>query len=213
MRSTAKWAALVALVISALALNACELNESCDPTLDPGCIPVDPDAGDATLDGADGAGELMTYHYALILDQEPPTTGGVDLDAVSLIQKGGRTHYASDFHECIFGPGIENVETTRDCNQALGPPNNAAGECTADDTFYVNLGGLGGSIVVSFGDLEEIQEGDVIRVYECGRRDDYYSVRVGVGTSVSDPNFIECVSRASGVSECTVPALPQIPIN
>lgn len=98
-------------------------------------------------------------------------------------------------------------------DMAIGPPNNEQGQCTADDSYYVSLGGLGGSLVVSFANLEAIEPGDMIKVYECGDGvEDAYQIHVGVGTSVNDPQWIVCGQYGS-VAECTVPELPDIPVN
>jgi hypothetical protein len=197
---------LLMMALAGLVLGGCPLDEN-----NGGSGGDAGDAGDVLPDGDTDADQFRPYRYVLILDQESIDTGGIELDAVALIQ-GGETYYADDWHECIQGPGIENVTTTRDCNMALGSPNNEAGECESDDTFYVNLGGLGGSIIVSFDAEREIETGDAIRVYECGRVADDYKVDVGVGTSVTDPDWVRCLEDGSGVAECTVPELPPVPV-
>jgi hypothetical protein len=209
-----KWIAVLAILFVAFGMGACELEEECDPATDPDCQVADAGGDTGGTDAGGDVQQFQTYNYVLVMDLEDPDTAGVDLDAIALIA-GGSTFYADDWHECILGPGIEaaGVTTTVDCNQALGPPNNQAGECTGSDTFYVNLGGTGGSIVVSFDGLREIATGNQVRVYDCGRVPDEYSIRVGVGTQVSDPDWVTCTPSASGVGECTVPNLPPVPIN
>jgi hypothetical protein len=162
-------------------------------------------------------GPYLPYRYVLILDRESPDTAGMDLDAVALLS-GGSTFYADDVHQYVGASGLEatHVETFNDPVQALGPPNNEQGECTpGSDTFYVNLGGAGGFIVVSFADGREILTGDIIRVYECGlpSEADVYDVMIGTETSASDPHWVACALNTSGVTECIVPELPLIPEN
>lgn len=188
-RRLTRYLALLALLGSTMGADSCLGKQSSTPDATP----------------ADAA-SANTYTYVLIEDLEDDTTVGVDLDAVALMH-GGTTYYADEWHEYITGPGIDSSNNT-DCSQALGPPDNAAGECTSGDSFFVNLGGLGGSVVVSFDGRRELNTGDEIRVWDCGPVPDEYRISVGVGSSVTDPNWVLCASVASGVSACTVPALP-----
>ena len=189
IRHLPRYLALLALLGSTMGADNCGGKQSSPPDATP-------------ADAASG----NIYTYVLIEDLESVDTVGVDLDAVALIHNGS-TYYADEWHEYIQGPGIETSNHT-DCGQALGPPDNEMGECTAADSFFVNLGGLGGSVVVSFDARRELVQGDTIRVYDCGLVSDVYRVSVGVGSSVTDPNWVLCANDASGLAECTIPALP-----
>jgi hypothetical protein len=189
---------LAAAALLVGALPGCPLDEECDPDTDPDCVADAPDAG---------SGETRPYQFVLVEDLEEAGTLGVELDAVALI-KGGTTIYADQAQECILGEGTTDKN---DCNRALGPPDNATGQCTPSDDFYVNLGGTGGSLVVSFNGLTEINTGDQIRVYDCGFVPDEYRILVGTETSATAGNWVVCTPSASGIGECTVPDLPPVP--
>ena len=208
--------AVVFAIAMSMSLLSCEVEEACDPETDPDCE-ANADGG-TQQDGStnmDGSAQSLSYAYVLIEDNESTSTTGIELDAVELI-KGSQSFYATSVEACSQGPGISGSSNT-DCNQALGSPESSSDECTSSDSFFVNLGGQGGSIVVSFEGLTEVETGDTIRVYECGSSSsgnyDEYTVKVGVSTSASDSNFVTCGSIGNGTSECTVPSLPIVPVN
>ena len=70
-------------------------------------------------------------------------------------------------------------------------------------------------LIVSFGVLEEIEEGDTLTVYECGRAEDpgaadeSYDVFVGVSTEPT-ASWVRCM-EVEGTQSCDVPRLPPIP--
>jgi hypothetical protein len=222
------WLAVLCASVAMYGLAGCELQEACDPEVTD-CETPEGDTGGEADAGEPDAGpqpEYQTYHYVLIDDLEDPGTSsrthtsGVDIFGVQLVA-GGSTTNASQIHDCNFGTGDNG--NARDCNQALGAP---VGDCDSTtsnnpdfDADYVALGGLGGYLIVSFGSLEEIEEGDEIIVHECGQAqnsgatEEFYDYSVGVATDASDPNWLRICSRASGVSTCRVPSLPQVELN
>jgi hypothetical protein len=167
-------------------------------------------------DGAPDVGQTRSYHYVLIEDRVDPAIGlaaatcGVDIDAVVLETAGG-TFAISQVHE--FGAGSCEPGGNPDANRALGEPEGDCGESTEG---LVPLGGEGGYLIASFGALQEIRAGDTITVHACAEIaedvDERFRVFVGVGTTVSDPNWIVIADDASGTTSATVPALPAIPV-
>ena len=207
-----------AALILGMAVTGCEMTETCDPNTDPDCVVED--AGNTTTDTGtqvDQGQQGQSYHYVLIedrtTDERPDQTGGADIAGVELV-KSGSSFFASQVHWCEFG-NFDNSDA-EDCNQALGAPASGQGECnpSASVPDFVSLGGVGGQLIVSFGNLEEIVEGARIFVYECGRQqnpsavDEPFDMRVGVATQPSDPNWLPCISNGTGIVDCTVPALP-----
>jgi hypothetical protein len=202
-------AVLCALMVGAAGCGG----DKCDTATDPACGEDGPpgpvsETGEDTDTEVPGPPENAPYLYTLIVDESPGSTSGIDLDAIALVQGGVET-FATEVLDCRFGPG-EGLTTNLDCDQALGAPDNVDGMCDGSDDFYVNLGGVGGTLVVAFDGLE-IAEGDIVRVYECGGEPDPYSVRIGTTSTVTAMGWVECVTFAEGVTECTVPELPDVP--
>jgi hypothetical protein len=224
MKGSYRLLAVFCVAMAGAYLSACQLSESCDPNTDPNCV-VDggTDAGaDTTVDtSTDEGGGFQTYHYVLIQDLENPNTSspthtaGVDIDAVGLTKNGAAEIYAAQVHECNFGPG-DNAHATN-CNLALGAPQNGCSPTGTPD--YVSLGGDGGYIIVSFTNLAEIDTGNTLRVYECGSQQnpgataEHFDASVGVATTLNDPHWVACITNGTGIAECTVPNLPQVPNN
>lgn len=163
--------------------------------------------------------EFLDYYYVLVRDGEDSLpneygTNGVDIDGIALIHEG-TFNYADRVEAIGFGTG--ETEFT-DQNQVLGEPEGgASGICEITDAHFVSLGGSGGTggyVIVSFstdsGDLQEIVDGDLVRVFECGETVETYDTFIGIGTSISDPNWHSCGGSMTGVQECTVSGLPQI---
>lgn len=221
MRVRIEWMAVVAVALFGLVLTTgCELSESCDPATDPNC-----EVADAGTDGTttpDGSSQYQSYYYVLVRDledSEPNSygTNGSEIDGIALFH-GGSANYADYVNAIGFGTGETDYT---DQNQVLGAPEGGDDRiCDTDNPHFVSLGGTGGTggyVIVSFftsvGDLQEIVNGDTVRIYECGDTVEEYNAFVGVGTSVSDPNWHPCGGRMSGIGECTVSSLPQVPIN
>ncbi len=158
------------------------------------------------------------YRYVMIVDQEDPgtssasSTAGADIDAVELVS-GGSVSDATQIENCWFGDGDNSAATN--CSDALGAPDNG---CSPDAPDFVSLGGSGGILVVSFGPDTEIFAGDVIIIYECGRdqnpgaTDEHYDVWVGVSSGLDEPDYVQCMADGTGIAQCTVPTLPQVPV-
>lgn len=167
-----------------------------------------------------GTHEYLIFYYVLVRDLEDSEpsdygTNGVEIDGIALIHDG-TVNYADQVEAIGFGSGETNYT---DQNQVLGVPEGGTdGICETGDAHFVSLGGSGGTggyVIVSFftdgGDAQEIVDGDLVRVFECGDTVENYDAFIGVGTSISDPNWHSCGDMMSGVAECTVSGLPEIP--
>ncbi|MDF1566360.1 MAG: hypothetical protein P1V51_25235 [Deltaproteobacteria bacterium] len=106
--------------------------------------------------------------------------------------------YADQWGEVAFGPGQDGA--CSDANAALG----------VEDGSAVCLGGEGGYLIVSFAGVDCIAEGDLIQTFELGTEAEPYDLLVGPTASATDVNWVACASGASGPTQCTVPALPQL---
>lgn len=206
------------LALAALQLGAgCELEQGeCDPTTDPNCVVP---SGDGSTDSDGLPPKFAPYVYVLVQDLEERDRGGgragADIVAVEL-RSGGASSYASQVHDCEFG-GLDN-SLAQNCNVVQGVPLPDEQSCLSDPTpaqvDFVSLGGVGGSMVVSFGLLKEIQQGDQLVVYACdGVVSEHYNALVGTSSDPNDPNWRPCISNGTGISSCTVPVLPGVPVN
>ena len=168
-------------------------------------------AGGAGTGGVGGSGGAagLPYLYVLVQDHTTaaePGMDGLDVDAIEVV-RGGQSYAATELLECAFGTG-DNAEAN-DCNQALGA---AGGNCSAQPAEHVSLGGDGGYLLLGFSNLGAIEAGDHVIVHECDATDDGpYDVFVGVGATVSDPNWVVCAQTATGTTDCVVPTLPVVP--
>ena len=128
----------------------------------------------------------LVYAAVLIEDFSLPEPGdeapGVDIDAICIDRDGEElcAENAEDFD--ILG----NDNNFTDVRLALGPPDSG---CEAEN--FVSLGGMGGYIVVSFGEMS-IESGDEIVVFELGPSlcpeqsewvDDEYDVSLSVSVT------------------------------
>ena len=236
--STLLYACLLPQIL--LLTTGCELSDTCDPTFTVCTEPVadfdgiedytlnttedisesdDVDSSTADLSEEEDSGETaLSYHYVMIEDLQTsdspsaPMTAGVDIFGIQL-EKDGTLFNASRIHTCEFGDGDNSF--ARDCSKALGIP---VPSCESPGTEgavadYVSLGGIGGRLIVSFGDFEEIAEGDLIRVYECGLNLDpetvveFYTTSIGSSSDASSDSWISCLPEGTGETECPVPML------
>ena len=103
--------------------------------------------------------------------------------------------------------GLEG-EVTRDALLGLFWPERAADR--ARHALSQALYDLRKDLGVSWADTE----GDLIRTYECGPQgpSEPYDVMIGTAATIEDQNWVRCAFAASGVSECIVPPLPEIPV-
>jgi hypothetical protein len=178
---------------------------------------IDADLTDGSTLEPDTATSLP-YRYVLILDQENPQTSsaahtsGVDLYGAQLT-KYGNTFDATAVESCGFGGG-DNATAT-DCSQAVGPPDDACDPFVSEPSF-VSLGGEYGFIILSFGETEPIEQGDLIVVDACGctadpgMREENYDIYIGVSADRSDPHWVECARSVFCVAVCEVPELPSV---
>lgn len=196
MKSAMRHLAPVAFVALALTAPGCELIEASE---------------------AD-AGPSQSYYYVLISDQEESAanaygTNGCEIDGVELIS-GAASNYADAVEFISFGEGDTSFQ---DASQVLGFPE---GTCDNADGNFISMGGNGGPgghLIVSFhtaaAEVQEIVNGDRVRVHECGDTVELYNTYIGVSASIADPNWHLCGQNMSGVAECTVSDLPQVPVN
>ena len=142
--------------------------------------------------------EFLDYRYARIDDMTPRTGSGApgaDIDAVELRGPNGPKNYATSIVDSDILLGDQNDNDMMDAEEALFAPDN---DCEVDEKF-VALGGIGGFIVVEFGD-SIIEVGDSIVVYEvgesCGYDNDPLSLSVSV-TNMRDGAW-EAIGQADG---------------
>lgn len=220
MKGSYRWLAVLSVVLMGWGLSACELNETCDPATDPDCIPADTGADQTTDTGTDQGGQFQTYHYVLVQDRDQNASGdrpGADIDAVEL-DKGGSPVYLSQVHES--GRGDETPSgANADFNNAIGSPDADCGPGTTDPSDwdpngFVSLGGDGGYFIGSFSGLAEIEAGDELTVYACaGELSEEWDLRVGLATTLNDPNWFMVIDGGVSRLSVNIPNLPQVPRN
>lgn len=162
-----------------------------------------------------GSTPALKYYFVRINDQSTNsgTNPGADIDAVSITKANtGERVYANRIED--YGPvnlqdisGVSVIaENILGEPTAFGIPFDPANagsdlECSLDDENYVTLGGVGGYIIVSFGDAH-IENGDTITVYEIGNCNDQgvadpIEVQVSVSAGVDDV-WVTVFSAAAG---------------
>jgi hypothetical protein len=147
MRHLCLWAALAAPV-----LGSCEyVCPSCDEC-------------DADTDTPDEL-EYLDYRYVRIddlSDDERYGTPGAEIDAVELRGSSGSPKgYGVNVVDYV--PVNEDINEHMDSMEAIGAPSL---ECY-EDRGFVNLGGIGGYLILDFG-THIIEDNDTIIVYEVG---------------------------------------------
>ena len=140
----------------------------------------------------------LFYRYARIDDMTPRTgrgAPGVDLDAVELRGPNGPKSYATDVVDSEILLGDHDDNDMMDAEEALGAPDN---DCEVDEKF-VALGGIGGFIVVQFGE-NIIEVGDSIVVYEVGESCAYDNDPLALSVSVTNERYgvWEAIGQADG---------------
>lgn len=178
----------------------CGWGESCQGGWCRGCAVTCDEAGSCGAGEfcAQGCGCQPRASYVLIEDlyagSLAGSSPGTDLDAVGLTSQGGSEIYASR----VEGAQIPTAGNSfADPRAALGPPDAA---CRVQG--FVSLGGAaaGGYVIVSFGEATRrraLQEGDLLTIYEVGRRgcpestyqDEPYRVSVSASTDLA--TFVE----------------------
>ena len=206
------WIALLCLCLLWLVGGGCELEGEDNDVEQTG--PADTySAPDAV---ADTNVVYLSYRYARIddlSDDEREGTPGAEIDAVELRGANGSPKgYAVNVFDYV--PVNEDINEHMDPTEALGPPNP---ECR-DDQGFVALGGIGGHLIIDFGE-HIIEEGDVIVVYEVGgcRVDDgpvLIEDPFGVWISPdanNDTLWVTLGAFDGGVSSVQIGSLPQVP--
>ncbi|MFT6629123.1 MAG: hypothetical protein ACJA1R_002397, partial [Flavobacteriales bacterium] len=189
---------IIALALTTLVWG-CELEETCDPLLDPNCVLGGADVGssdagvdvgtDAVADieecpGGCGDGECIEgacgYRYIVIQDSSLELNAphpGSDIDAIEL-RSAGESYFAASPTDWFIDSGFSNDAS--EPSQVAGPPElpGEPFECDVDvdPEHWTSL--ASGYLVVEFG--RPIRPGDQIVVYECPGRTDTYEVLVGL---------------------------------
>lgn len=190
-----------------LSMTACEVDGDGDAETS-GTTNTTTDTSGSTSGGTDTTVVAANYYFVRVVDRSTNITGsnpGADLDAISITKKStGERNYVTRVEEYLpvneadiaaasFVP--ENIVGEP---EAFGIPFNPANagpdkDCDLADANFVALGGVGGSIIVSFGDAH-VENGDVVTVYEIGGCN---------GEGKTDPIRVEAsvASKVDGVWE------------
>jgi len=170
----------------------------------------------------------LNYYFVRVNDQSTNTgpNPGADLDAISITKSGtGRRAYVTrvEDYKPVNESDISGVSIIADNilgePTAFGTPFDPAKAgsdqpCDLGDENFVALGGVGGHIIVSFGD-DHVENGDVVTVYEIGNcngegKADPVEVQVSVSSNV-DGNWITLFNAAAGpVMSGTASGLPAV---
>lgn len=220
----AQLASLLTLAAVCLVFGGCELEETCDPTLDPNCAfgGYDAGAGDGSGDGTgDGTGDgsgtepptpcpdgcgagvcednECVYTHVLVQDISAELNGphpGSDIDAIELISNG-QSFFARTPTDFFSDATMTNDAS--DPSQVAGAPELAGTPfaCDVDAATEHWFSLATGFVVVDFG--RPIREGDQIVVYECPGRVDEYDVSLGSTARFDEGTFTTVLEAASGV--------------
>ena len=208
---------IVSMFLLGFTMAACELEETCDPNLDPTCV-VDAGTPDATTDVTDETPQFQSYFYVLVEDRDTDPSGdtpGGDVQAVEL-GKGGASYYISTVEDAAFGSSPPEVGADNaNFRNVIGAPEGGC-DLTDDTTYdtFVSLGGEGGYFIGSFGSMEEIVAGNTITVHTCiGPASEFWDAFVGVATDPGASTWVQVIDDGRGTTSGTVPVLPEIPRN
>ncbi len=144
----------------------------------------------------------LNYYFVRVndLSTNAGVNPGADIDAIQITKaKTGERAFVSRVEEYVpvNDADISDVSILPDnilgAPTAFGTPFDPAEAgsdktCSLDDEHFVSLGGVGGYIIVSFGDAH-VENGDAVTVYEIGNCN---------GEGVSDPVEVQ-VSVSSNV--------------
>jgi len=171
--------------------------------------------GQVWTEGSELTGPTGPFIYVRIVDAGEPGaasasgTAGADIDGLQLSQDG-RILYATAVQSMQQGSG-EVSEAASVSDAVFGAPQN---DCSPQAPTFLSLGGEGGEVVVSFGSLQPLSEGDLLTVFECGKdqqatsTDDLYDVWVGTEADPNSGTWSRCVTAGTGIESCLVPPLP-----
>jgi hypothetical protein len=202
-----------------LSMTACEVDGDgdADGTTSGTSGTTDTSGSTSGTSGTSGDTSVTTnkYYFVRVNDQSTNTgtNPGADLDAISITKAGtGRRAYVTRVEDYkpvnegdISGVSIipENIIGEPTAFGTPFDPANAGSDksCDLGDENFVALGGVGGHIIVSFGD-DHVENGDTLTVYEIGNCDgegkaDPVEVQVSVSSNV-DGNWITVFTAAAG---------------
>ena len=216
MKMSYRLLTIVSMFLLGFTMAACELEETCDPNIDPNCVV---DTGrDVTADTGTDTPAFQSYFYVLVEDRDTAPSGdtpGADVQAVEL-GKGGGSFYISAVADAAFGSSPPEVGTDNaNFNNVIGAPEGGC-DLSDSDTYdtFVSLGGEGGYFIGSFGSMEEIVAGNSITVHTCiGDDSEFWDAFVGVATDPGASSWVQVINDGRGTITGTVPVLPEIPIN
>jgi len=209
--------ALCSVPAALLIAAGCEIDETCDPELDPNCELTDAggtDTGGGGTDtgggGTDTGGGTTTpdYRYVIIFDDSDQTGQhpGADIDGVELVSATSSfATRVTDFTAPTDANGAPDPQ------QAIGAPNGGTGgahmcDLDSDPEHWYSL--EGGWLVVDLG--ATVQDGDELFVYECsgssGGIDDPYTVVLSTTPRVDDVDNdrVTVLEAASGTSSVII---------
>ncbi len=172
--------------------------------------------------------EPLNYYFVRVndLSTNVGNNPGADIDAISLTkERSGERIYVTRVEEYrpVNEADISGVSILPDnvlgAPTAFGTPFDPANagadkSCDLGDEHFVSLGGVGGYIIVSFGDAH-IENGDTVTVYEIGNCNgkgvsDPVEVQVSVSSNV-DGNWVTVFSGVEGpVMSAVAKDLPEV---
>lgn len=222
--------AVFLVFFSAFAMG-CEVSESTTDatTTDDADANIVGDTLNVDTSGLSDAPVALRYFFLRINDRSTNTEGqnpGADIDAVSIVKSGTEERFYATRVEDYKPNNEADISTVSIIpDNILGPPTafgtpfNPANagpdkDCSLSETHFVSLGGVGGYIIVSFGN-EHVENGDIINVYEIGNcngegQPDPIEVQVSVASHV-DGNWITVFNAAAGpVMSVAVSKLPVV---
>jgi hypothetical protein len=233
------WFLFICLIAAVgLITTACEVDDDADGDggTTSGGTDTNPTTDTDNSTSGTGTTTFQKFYYVKILDASSGAGSqnpGADIDAVRLRKQSGATFFAQNVIE--YKPvGADKISAeSSNTNNVLGEPDsfaavgedfNTAGpnsKCSLKDEYYLGLGGPGGYVVIDFGRNNDVENGDVLTVYEVGNCNgnsggagiaDPVTVQISVGKSI-DENWLTVLNFAAGpVMEGAVSGLPQIPV-
>lgn len=211
-----------------LSMTACEVDGDGDAETTGTTSSGTDTSGSTSGTSGDTSGTTLNYYFVRVNDQSTNTgtNPGADLDAISITKGGsGERAYVTRVEEYkpVNEADISGVSILPDnilgAPTAFGTPFDPANagsdkDCDLGDENFVALGGVGGYIIVSFGDAH-VENGDTVTVYEIGNcngngKADPVEVQVSVSSNV-DGNWVTLFSAAAGpVMSGAVSGLPAV---
>lgn len=180
-------------------------------------------SGVTDTSGGTSGGTVLNYYFVRVNDQSTNTGNtnpGADIDAIGIVKPDGTRHYVSKVEQ--YSPvNVDDIaalsaipDNIIGAPTAFADPTNVspASDCSLEDQNFVALGGVGGYIIVSFGDAH-VENGDTLNVYEIGNCAnggvaDPVEVQVSVASN-ADGEWVTVFSALAGpLMSSTVSGLP-----